>query len=266
MFGQAPRLPVDFLLSAVDEPASGQVKDWVVEHRERLQTTYARARARLDRAAELRKKCHDQVGRDFALQEGQEVYLRDYGVRGRHKIQNHWSSIVHKVVKAPRGDGGVYTIAQVDNPSMVKQVHRSHLKLVPHVECSGHMADPGLGLSDDNLNEFLASPMAVEEWDVALVDVTPTALSSAEVDLPLEPERFAESPVEMGMEGPMLIVNPPREGGRRQTTRATAGKHSNPYHLPRATAIVQNVHVGREPVTAPFQPGQTQGCSFRPWL
>lgn len=269
MFGQAPRLPVDFLLSAVDEPASGQVKDWVVEHRERLQTTYTRARARLDRAAELRQKRYDQVGRDVALQEGQEVYLRDYGVRGRHKIQNHWSSIVHKVVRAPRGDGGVYTIAQVDNPSMVKQVHRSYLKPVPHVACSGHMVDPGLGLSDDNLDEFLASPMGVEDWDVALLDVTPVALSSAGVDLPLEPERFVESPVEMGIEGPVLIVNPPiqtREEGRRQTTRATAGKHSNPYHLPRATAIVQNVHLDSEPVNALFQPGQTQGCPFRPWL
>lgn len=45
VFGQAPRLPVDFLLSAVDEPASGRVKDWVVEHRERLKTTYTRVRA-----------------------------------------------------------------------------------------------------------------------------------------------------------------------------------------------------------------------------
>lgn len=131
------------------------------------------------------------------------------------------------------------------------------------------MADPGLGLLDDNLDEFLASPMAVEEWNVALIDVTPTALSSAEVDLPLEPERFVESPVEMGMEGPMLIVTPPiqtREEGRCQTTRATAGKHSNPYHLPRATAIVQNIHLGSGPVNAPDQPSQTQGCPFRPWL
>lgn len=135
----------------MDVPASGQVKDWVDEHRETLKVTYTRVRARLDRAAELRKKRHGQVGREFALQEGQEVYLRDHGVRGRHKIQNHWSSTVYKVVRAPRGDGGVYTIAQADNPSRVKQVHRSHLKLVPHIECSGHMVDPGLGVSGDNL-------------------------------------------------------------------------------------------------------------------
>lgn len=79
----------------MDEPASGLVKDWVMGHRERLKTTYTRVRSRLDRAAELRKKCHDQGGRHSVLQVGQEFYLRDYGVRGRNKIQNHWSSIVH---------------------------------------------------------------------------------------------------------------------------------------------------------------------------
>ncbi len=272
MFGQAPRLPVDFLLTAVDVTASGQVKDWVDEHRETLKVTYTRVRARLDRAAELRKKRHGQVGREFALQEGQEVYLRDHGVRGRHKIQNHWSSTVYKVVRAPRGDGGVYTIAQADNPSWVKQVHRSHLKSVPHIECSGHMVDPGLGVSGDNLDERLAFPVVVDDVDdleVALLGVIPFASGVVEADPPLEPERSVGSPVEVGIEGPMSVVDPSiqtREGGRRQTTRATAGKHSNPYHLPRAAAIVQSVNLGREPVNAPFQPGQTQNCSFRPWL
>lgn len=132
MFGQVPRLPVDFLLTAVDAPVSGQVKDWVDEHRETLKETYSRVRARLNRAAELRRKRHGQVGKESALQEGQEVYLLDQGVRGRHKIQNYWSSTVYKVVQSPIGKGGVYTIVEADNPSRVKQVHRSHLRLVPN--------------------------------------------------------------------------------------------------------------------------------------
>lgn len=32
MFGQEPRLPVDFLLGRVQEPVPGEVQDWVVEH------------------------------------------------------------------------------------------------------------------------------------------------------------------------------------------------------------------------------------------
>lgn len=100
MFGQVPRLPIHFLLA---------VTGWgnIGTHRDTLRATYKRAQARLNRAAELRKKRHDHVMRGIALQEGQEDYLRDNGIRGPHKIQNHWSSVVYRVVRDPRGDGGV---------------------------------------------------------------------------------------------------------------------------------------------------------------
>ncbi|KAL0181838.1 hypothetical protein M9458_024244, partial [Cirrhinus mrigala] len=65
--------------------------------------------------ADKRKALHNQNVKDQPLVEGQLVYLRDYGVRGRHKIQDLWSPVVYQVVRAPKEDGVVYTIAPVDD-------------------------------------------------------------------------------------------------------------------------------------------------------
>ena len=128
MFGQEPRLPVDFLLGRVSEPVAGSVNDWVFEHQTRLQIAFDGARDRLKVVADRRKVHHDQKVRDPCLEEGQLVYLRDLGVRGRHKIHDLWHPEVYRVTRAPTSDGGQYTIASVDEPSQLKRVHRSLLK------------------------------------------------------------------------------------------------------------------------------------------
>lgn len=81
-------------------------------------------------AAERRKKNNDQCVKDAPLKEGQFVLLRQLGVRGRHKIYDVWGSVVHKVLKAPKERGSVYTIAPVDDELKVKTVHRTMLKPV----------------------------------------------------------------------------------------------------------------------------------------
>lgn len=86
------------------------------------------AREHLKVTAERRKNQHDLQVRDTPLGEGQLVYLRDYVVRGRHKIQDLWGPVVYQVVRAPLASGSVYTIAPVDDLSKVKRVHRSLLK------------------------------------------------------------------------------------------------------------------------------------------
>lgn len=42
-------------------------------------------------AANWRKTCHDQCVKDAPLREGQLVYLKEVGLRGRHEIQGVWS-------------------------------------------------------------------------------------------------------------------------------------------------------------------------------
>ncbi|KAJ8401524.1 hypothetical protein AAFF_G00384430 [Aldrovandia affinis] len=128
MFGQDPILPIDFLLGRVEEPTEGGVHDWVMEHQTRLQVAFDGARERLRAAADRRKERHDQKVRDAPILEGQLVYLRDHSVRGRNKIQDLWSSVVYRVLKAPKEGGSVYTIAPLDDLDKVKHVNRTQLK------------------------------------------------------------------------------------------------------------------------------------------
>lgn len=139
MFGQEPQLPIDFLLGRVPEPAAGSIHSWVVEHRRQLQIAFEGARERLKAAADRRKTQHDLQ----YLSEGQLVYLRDHVVRGRHKIQDLWSSVIYQVVRSPEEGGVVYAIAPVTDLSKVRRVHHSLLKacvqkeVLPVVQSAG---------------------------------------------------------------------------------------------------------------------------------
>ncbi|KAL0194612.1 hypothetical protein M9458_008184, partial [Cirrhinus mrigala] len=128
MFGQEPRLPVDFLLRRVEDTAAGNVHEWVIEHQTRLQVAFEGAREHLRLAAERCKIKYDSQVQDTPLGEDQLVYLRDVGVRGRSKIRDLWSPVVYQVVRSPKGGDSVYSIAPVDNLGKVRQVHRSLLK------------------------------------------------------------------------------------------------------------------------------------------
>ncbi|KAL1263543.1 hypothetical protein QQF64_006282 [Cirrhinus molitorella] len=83
MFGQEPRLPVDFLLGRVEDTAAGNIHEWVIEHQTRLQVAFEGAREHLRVAAERRKVQHDAHVRDAPLGEGQLVHLREFGARVR---------------------------------------------------------------------------------------------------------------------------------------------------------------------------------------
>ncbi|KAL1280061.1 hypothetical protein QQF64_014661 [Cirrhinus molitorella] len=119
---------------------SSQKDDWVsalpqllfcyntTPHQTRLQVAFEGAREQLRTAAERRKERHDLHARDTPLEEGQLVYLRNYGLKGRHKIQDHWSLVMYRVVKALGMGDSVYTIAPVNDVSRVRHVHRSLLK------------------------------------------------------------------------------------------------------------------------------------------
>ena len=302
MFGQVPRLPVDFLLARVDEPMGGQVVDWVAGHQQVLRDTYTRVRARLTRAAELRKAKYDQSVTGEVLSEGSLVYLRDHTVRGRNKIQNHWSSLVYKVVKIPSGDGGVYTIINTLTPTVLKHVHRSQLKMAPNPISQQAIPDQGLG--------ELCLEREFEDLS-ALVRMEPAlASASAEPSTAMDPQhdslqpfvppigtsdtgpREVESPSDMGSgqdlsgspidrsrgttEGPSNtnIVGPAPIAGPlldqaampRRTTRASAGQHSNLHHLPRTVSIRTISSSPGSEALQPSCPGQTIDGPFRPWL
>lgn len=82
MFGKEPRLPVDFLLGRTREPAASNIHDWVLEHQTRLHVAFEGAQEQLQVAADCRKARYDLHISEVPLEEGQLVYLCQFGVRG----------------------------------------------------------------------------------------------------------------------------------------------------------------------------------------
>lgn len=273
MFGQEPRLPVDFLLGRVQEPVAGRVHHWVEEHQARLQVAAEGARERLQAAAQYRKSKHDQRVREQPLIEGQLVYLREHGFLGRHKIQDLWSSTVYQVVRVPRDGGSVYTIAPVHDLSKVRHVHRMSLK--PRIQCDpapsetlGGQSKPPLPLEDDSGDEDLVcvveSPLfgqGDEEMVQAPSEVCvgptsgveepgngPTACESECVGSQLEPGSIGSGLPNIS--GTAL----------RRTGRVGAGQHSNLHRLPRAVGSEATQNSVRSTVGS-----SSLVAWFRPW-
>ena len=148
MFGQEPRLPLNFLLRRVESPVGGSIHEWVQEHQARLHVAFEGAQGRLKHAADRRKRVHDQHVRDLPLQEGQLVYLRDFRTRGPQKTLDRWSSVKYRVLRMPKEDGSVYTIVPVDNEPKVRQVHCTMLKAVVGLDSPRHASSHNLSPRD----------------------------------------------------------------------------------------------------------------------
>ena len=247
MFGREPTLPIDFLLGRVQEPVPGTVQDWVVEHQARLRVAFAGAQERLHAAAGRRKERHDQRVHEAPLQVGQRVYLRDHSARGRHKIQDLWSPLIYQVLKAPLGEGVVYTIAPLDNVHKTRTVHRDLLKA--QVTSASAAQKPKATVPTVSVTPSV-DPSGEEDLWLMVRDPPPVSLvgpSSSAPDGAIEPAPLEDTTVSEDcflQEGslPLLALETPVETPSltqpvlRRTVRSTAGQHSNVHHLPKPAA------------------------------
>lgn len=259
MFGREPQLPVDFLLGRVQDPMPGKVEDWMVEHQARLEVAFGNARERLLVAAERRKECHDQGVRHSPLQVGQLVYLRDHSARGRHKIQDIWNSVVYQVLRAPSGDGPVYTIAPVDSLQKTRNVHRDQLKAhigSEPVPLFHHSPPPRTSeASDDSLGGDLW--VLVPDTPAPPVFIAPR-LSGPNQGTVVDHRSVPETPVAAPSSLRPLATRD--QSAPRRTARSRAGQHSNVHHLPRPASQEDNGAIG------PLRLVSTaQSAVFRPW-
>lgn len=247
MFGQEPRLPVDFLLGRVSEPVGGEVNEWIQEHQTRLQLAFEGARERIRLAAERRGKNHDRHVREAPLEVGQLVWLRDHSARGRHKIQDLWGPVVYRVVRAPQEGGSVYTIAPTSDQTKVRQVHRTQLKPVARAALQGGAVSPcspplDHPPSEDELSYdgdlFVlgpGTPIAAPARSAVVTQTTPRLLLPPPD--PIDPGSSNTSSAAIAEVPVVPLVGPstshPGEGVVRRSARSTAGQHPNVHHLPR---------------------------------
>ena len=292
LFGQDPRLPVDFLLGRVHEPASGTVSDWILEHQTRLRLAFEGAQERLATAAARRQEHHNRRVKIAPLQEGQLVYVRDHGIRGRQKIQDLWKSEIHQVLKVPKPGGVVYTIAPVEALERVKHVHRTMLKPRLGPEAQDQSPTPAAersvvpqeeDLLDDELWVLMPDASTALHQPVPACSADPVRLPSSqsfaavssipsgqqlstrilpEEALPAAPGSNTSPPRGSSLTVPSLSPDQPgiSEVGVRRTSRTSAGQHSNLHHLPRSMG---GAALGTVDSLRPMS--QAMAAIFRPW-
>lgn len=219
LFGQEPRLPVDFLLGiGLEEEGGLPTTEWVQVHRERLLQAHQLANRNLQQAAHERKRRLDKKVRGKSLQLGQRVLLRDHGM-GRRKIHDAWKSEIFVVVEIPDQDGGPYVI-KPENGGAPFRVNRAEIK--EHLTPVQQAPRASIGLPEFQFQRRESSSDDTDE-------------SSSEDEVTGNGVRWANS-----SSGRRRVTNYSRQRPQRQG----AGTHSNLHHLPRGpSASVQSVVV-----------------------
>lgn len=255
MFGQEPRLPVDFLLGRVQDPLCGTTHEWIQEHQTRLRIAFEGAGERLRGAAERRKRNFDRHVQDHPLKVGQLVWLRNFSTRGRHKIQDLYDPVSYRVLRAPAEGGAVYTIAPVDNLTKSRHVNRALLKAVVRLDSSGGPATS------------LSPPLDYSELEEEYFGDCDLLVLRQQPPLVVQPQTNPVSPVLdlVGAPSTAHVVSPTSysdtsEVAVRRTARPTAGHHSNINRLPRAVGGMAG-----GAVNLPDPLANSVSALFRPW-
>ena len=196
-FGHDARLPVDNLLSLpVDR--SHDADDFVQRHHHRMFTAIHRANTKMNMKADQRRKRHNKKAKSPKLPIGSTVLLRNR-VLGRNKIQDTWNPIKHTVVGQLPDDSSALIVSR-STDSKVKTVNRLDLLPYPTEPTDSEPEPEGEAESSQSSSSDSSDELELHEY---------------------VQERRGVDPL------------PPPVAPRR-TTRSTAGKHANPFHLPKS--------------------------------
>ena len=190
------------------------------------------------------------------------MFLRNRGFKGRHKIQDVWSSVPHVVTKRPDPSGNVYMVTPLDGNGQIKTLQRRDLldarRLVPDQLCEApheekrdeeddqHVEDN----DDDTLYRVITlTPQLRKEHALPFNAAPPTAETAGEHDemAPAAPYEFDEIQPEIIIEGPGNANNldEQQDSGQepRRSQRVGAGCHSNPHRELRSAAMQQELRL-----------------------
>ena len=248
--------------------------DWVEKHQRRLRDAHRMARVHLQQHADDRKQRYDRRAGDLPLAVGDRVYLRNRQVRGRNKIQDVWDSAVYKVVcrqgvnhvytvEREDGLGTLKTINRADirvctqDPETPGIERRRRLPCTPGSSTDVTDSDSSVGTSDrpllyvvnrshderpsstDTLPETAREETVNRSHDErpSSTDTLPETAREETVNRSQD-ERSSSADTLPETAHEETDDNEPDneldEPIRRRSTRLGAGRHSNPYGLPRS--------------------------------
>lgn len=129
-FGRKPKIPVDFIVSSTlsDSVSDSDVNydEYIQEHRKSVSELFQHAKRNLERNASQRKDRFDAKMVDPPIDVGDEVFIRNRGFTGRHKLQDVWSTTRYRVQTAI---DSVYTV--VSDTGQQRTLHRREINRVP---------------------------------------------------------------------------------------------------------------------------------------
>ncbi|XP_073711543.1 uncharacterized protein [Misgurnus anguillicaudatus] len=127
MFGREARLPVDIRFGVTeDNQKTKSYPQYVAKLKQDLQRAYSLATESSDKNHQRNKAAHDKHVKEQVLDKGDRVLLRNFGVKGKHKLKCKWRSspyvVVEKLPNLP-----VYKIKPERGMGAEKTIHRNHL-------------------------------------------------------------------------------------------------------------------------------------------
>ncbi|XP_049329329.1 uncharacterized protein LOC111193656 [Astyanax mexicanus] len=127
MFGREARLPVDVWFgSSLKDGDEVTHSQYVKKLRQDLENAYRLAAEAADKSHQRNKKLYDKLVRFQALDRGDRVLLKNFGLKGKHKLQSRWNPIPYVVIgKMPNLP--VYQVKPEKGIGSVKTIHRDHL-------------------------------------------------------------------------------------------------------------------------------------------
>ena len=213
MFGREPTLPIDLILGTSQTQDTTSIDEWLEKHQKRLRDALQNATSNTEKSAEQRREQRNKNTKECPIAIGTRVLVRKR-VQGRNKIQDTWNSTPYKVI-AYMGDN-VYKIQLADGTGPTKNVTRTEILDTGEIVANN---DSNANDSESELqpDEFIRFDES-DESEQNIIESDSSEESNASPELP------------------------------RRSKRTTAGKHSNPHHLPKS-AISSNQQVTAQQTT-----------------
>lgn len=164
-FGRKPKIPVDFIVSST---VSNSVSDsdvnydeFIQEHRKNVSELFQHAKRNLERNASQRKDRFDAKMVDPPNDVGDEVFIRNRGFTGRHKLQDLWRTTRYRVQTVK---DSVYTV--VSDTGQQRTLNRRDIKRVP----SKYISSDNYIASDSNLSLSLRRSLRLRDKQKSMWD------------------------------------------------------------------------------------------------
>ncbi|CAC5380194.1 unnamed protein product [Mytilus coruscus] len=221
-------LAMDFtvLEKSSDDP---DLDNYLANHQKQMTESLKTANENIHKKASERQEIMNRGTDNKPIEIGSNILLKKH-VQGRNKMQDNWHPTPYRVVH--RFKDNVYGIQLADGSGPVRNVTRREICDTGKLDM---MQNSSSDITEDSNSSFGG-------WNVTIVDPIP---------LPIQIEHQESGEDEQDITTASIDMTPPVDDDNsiRRSKRTNAGKHSNPFNLPKSVLLKEaSVHGNIEPV------------------